>query len=321
MKAWVLEEVGKFNICDIGKPEPGQGNVTIKVMAAGICGSDIQRVYDNGAHKMPLVIGHEFSGVVDSAGDGVSRGWIGKKVGIFPLIPCRKCEACREKHYEMCSDYNYLGSRTDGGFAEYVTVPEWNLIELPEEVSFEQAAMMEPMAVAVHAIRRVKIDSDMSAAVCGLGTIGRLIIMFLRERGVSNIYEIDKGDEAPEVDVFFECVGKCETIELAINSTRRGGQICMVGNPRSDIQLAKDSYWKILRRQLRVTGTWNSTFLGLSDEEAVDDDWNYVLDALREGRVHPEELITHRFRMSDLEQGFRIMRDKTERYTKIMMVE
>lgn len=104
-------------------------------------------------------------------------------MGVFPLIPCRKCSPCLQKHFELCRNYSYLGSRTDGGFAEYVLVPEASLIELPEGVSFEAAAMLEPMAVAVHALRRAQVGPGQTAAVYGQGTIGLLLSMFLKEAG------------------------------------------------------------------------------------------------------------------------------------------
>lgn len=353
MKAWVLEDVGKFTLKEVPKPDASDGNVIVKVKAAGICGSDIQRVYENGAHKMPLIIGHEFSGQVENVGRDVSKDLIGKRVGIFPLIPCRQCPSCLLKKYEMCTQYSYLGSRTDGGFAEYVSVPAWNLIALPDEVSYEQAAMLEPMAVAVHAMRRIDIRQEASVAVCGLGTIGQLLIMFLLERGVKNVYAIgskavqresvtalglpeenfcdsslvDVKDfingktESKGVEVFFECVGRNETVAQAIEVAAADGQICMVGNPYSDMMLNRDIYWKILRRQLRITGTWNSSYLGESDEEAPADDWHYVIRRLKEGHfIKPEKLITHRLSMEQLESGFEIMRDKKEPYIKIMMV-
>ncbi|MGN0403025.1 MAG: galactitol-1-phosphate 5-dehydrogenase [Acetatifactor sp.] len=353
MKAWVLEDIGEFHLKDIEKPVPGEGWVNVRVKAAGICGSDIQRVYENGAHRMPLVIGHEFSGQVESVGKHVSEAWIGKRVGIFPLIPCRQCAACLSKKYEMCTGYSYLGSRTDGGFAEYVSVPEWNLVELPENVSLEQAAMLEPMAVAVHAMRRLEIKQESTVAVCGLGTIGQLLIMFLLERGIRNIYAIGKSDsqrasvlelglsdrgfcdsrtvevkeylnsvtESRGVDAYFDCVGKNETVALGYEVTAPGGQVCMVGNPYSDMSFSKDTYWKLLRRQLRITGTWNSSYLGEADEEAGTDDWHYVVNRLKEGSVHPEKLITHRFSMEEFNRGFEIMREKKEPFVKILMVD
>lgn len=107
-----------------------------------------------------LIPGHEFSGQVEKCGPAADNKWSGKRVGIFPLIPCGECVLCKKKLFEMCRDYSYLGSRRHGGFAEYAAVPEKNLIELPDNVSFEEAAMLEPMAVAVHSIRRTVINND-----------------------------------------------------------------------------------------------------------------------------------------------------------------
>ena len=161
MKAQVLHGIGDIRYEETDKPRIEKGWVLVKVKAAGVCGSDIPRIYKTGAHVHPIVTGHEFSGeVIETADDNFS--WRGKRVGIFPLIPCGECINCKKKMYEMCSNYNYLGSWCNGGFAEYAAVPEWNLIELPDNVSYKQAAMMEPMAVAVHAMRRFYIEKDSS---------------------------------------------------------------------------------------------------------------------------------------------------------------
>lgn len=347
MKAYVLHRVNELQFEEVETPKPGAGQVLIRVMAAGICGSDIPRIYQTGTYSFPLIPGHEFSGVVEEVGRNVSKSWIGKRVGVFPLIPCHTCEQCRKKNYEMCRKYSYLGSRTDGGFAEYVTVPEANLIEIPDAVTFEQAAMLEPMAVAVHAIRRSGITPDQSVAVLGLGTIGLLVCMFLKELGVQNMFVIGNKESQkklvtdlgilPEhycdsrtesvdtwlsektdfagVDVFFEAVGKNETISSAILNTAPAGTVQLIGNPASDIQLKKDIYWKILRNQLDVQGSWNSSFL----HNEVDD-WHYVLRKLSEKKIEPEKFITRRFAFGELKQGLLIMRDKLEEYAKIMVV-
>lgn len=190
MKAWVLHGIGDIQFEDVKEPQPAEGEVLVKVKSAGICGSDIPRIYWTGTYHFPTIPGHEFSGIVADAGIGVSSAWKNKRVGVFPLIPCRACTSCRKTQYEMCRSYGYLGSRQDGGFAEYVAVPEWNLIELPEGVSFGEAAMMEPMSVAVHAIRRAQPDKDGVCVICGLGTIGMLILMFLKDMGVRNILAV-----------------------------------------------------------------------------------------------------------------------------------
>lgn len=351
MKAWILHNPNNMTYEETEKPQPKPGEVLVAVKAAGICGSDIPRAFVTGAHVHPIIIGHEFAGQVCVCGSDVDAKWQGKPVGIFPLIPCGTCGPCQKKQYQMCRNYNYLGSRCDGGFAEYVAVPEKNLLELPEGVTYEQAAMLEPMAVSVHAMRKgMALEGDISksrVAIWGLGTIGLLLTMFLKDAGVKDLYVIGNKDAQklhvgelgiPEekfcdsrkedaaawlmkrtdgagVDLFFECVGKNETVQHAVELSAPGGSIVFVGNPYSDMTLPKAVYWKILRNELCVSGTWNSSFTG-----SEDDDWHYVVRALAEGRVHPEKLITHRLPMEQLMQGFTIMRDKTEDYVKIMGV-
>lgn len=350
MKAYVLRGINQFSLEEVQKPVPKENEVLVSVKATGICGSDIPRIYKSGTYSYPLIPGHEFSGVVEKSGADVNQSLCGKRVGIFPLIPCGNCAPCRNKQYEMCRNYSYLGSRRNGGFAEYVVVPAGNLIELPDNVSYEEAAMLEPMAVAVHAMRRVQPSKADTVAVCGMGTIGLLLVMFLKEAGIKNILAVGNKEfqrqsvlrfGLPEdaycdsrtmdveqwmkcktngkgVDVFFECVGKNETLIQAVNSTTPAGRITLVGNPYSDMCLEKPVYWKILRNQLTVTGTWNSSFSFASDEDVEADDWHYVLQKLEQRLINPAELITHRFSLENLEKGFRIMRDKSEDYVKVM---
>ena len=163
MKAWVLHNINDLRYESVDKPQLSDQEVLVAVKAAGICGSDIPRIYQTGAHRHPLILGHEFSGVVEKIGAGVEPFWEGKRVGIFPLIPCGSCLPCSRQQYEMCRSYSYLGSRRDGGFAQYAVVPKENLISLPDGVTYEEAAMLEPMAVAVHAMRRIMYH-NLSAA-------------------------------------------------------------------------------------------------------------------------------------------------------------
>lgn len=393
MKAWVLQGIDSLALKEVPVPALGSGEVLVAVRAAGICGSDIPRIYRTGAHRHPLIPGHEFSGEVVELGEDVDRSWMGKSVGVFPLIPCRSCEPCRRKQYEMCRNYDYLGSRRDGGFAEYVAVPVWNLLALPQSVSYEEAAMLEPMAVAVHAMRRMWSESDIRiseygeragfageaeageragftgeaeagkraefagvaeaekkagdprVAVCGLGTIGLLLLMFLKEAGVREVYAVGNKDFQKEmakklgvteefycdsrrqdqhqwlmertggrgVDQYYECVGKSETYELAVDGTAPAGRVVLVGNPYSDMMLKKEVYWKILRNQLTILGTWNSSFT-----QEAGDDWHYVLERLAQGRIAPAGMISHRFTLAELGKGLELMRDKREDYVKVM---
>lgn len=361
MNAYVLHGTNQLTYEQWDKPAPGPGEVLLQVKAAGICGSDIPRIYKTGAHSHPLIPGHEFAGVVVEAGEQAEELYwrsqmplgnqkqeslLGKRMGVFPLIPCGSCGPCKAGYYELCRNYSYLGSRRNGGFAEYAAVPAANLIELPDAVSFEEAAMLEPMAVAVHAMRRAKLEKEEPIAICGLGTIGQMLILFLQEAGFSNILAMGNKElqqqmavqnglpqaqycdsrrqdpaswllertEGNGASLFFECVGKGETISLAINGAAPAGQIVLVGNPYSAINLEKEQYWKILRNQLTVSGTWNSSF-----NHSPEDDWHYVLERLGKKGIKPASLITHRFALRELERGLRIMRDKTEEYGKVMM--
>lgn len=369
MKAWVLHGINDFRMETVKEPVLAEDEVLVAVKAAGICGSDIPRVYRTGTYSYPTIPGHEFSGIVVKTGEGAAPQWMDKRVGIFPLIPCKSCAPCQEKQYEMCRHYSYLGSRRDGGFAEYVAVPCWNLLELPAQVSYEQAAMLEPMAVAVHAMRSAfegstfignvfsegsdinysltkGIDNVPTVAVCGLGTIGLLLTMFLLEAGISNLLVIGNKDFQKEMilklgiseehfcdsrsmdvqkwvidqtgglgaDIFFECVGRNETVSAAVAAAAPGGTVQLVGNPASDMTFEKEIYWKILRNQLTVKGCWNSSFT-----HSKKDDWHYVLQKLQCGRISPEQYITQRFAFEELDQGFHIMRDKSKEYVKVMM--
>ena len=179
MKAWVLHGVNDLRFEDVKVPDIGVDEILLSVKAAGICGSDIPRIFYTGTYSYPLIPGHEFAGQVAEIGSGVDKKWQGQRVGVFPLIPCHVCPPCRAGAYEMCRKYSYLGSRRDGGFADYVAVPEKNLIALPEGVSFEEAAMLEPMSVAVHAMRKIRPVLGERIAICGLGTIGLFLLMFL----------------------------------------------------------------------------------------------------------------------------------------------
>lgn len=362
MNGYVLHGIGDIRYEQVRTPaleDIPDGWALIKVKAAGICGSDIPRIYVTGAHRHPLIPGHEFSGKVEDVRNESDRHLVGQRATIFPLIPCMKCAQCQTGHYEMCSDYDYLGSRRDGAFAEYVLAPVRNILPIPDNVTYEQAAMTEPSAVAVHAIRNIleqpgrpgqfADQENCTIVVEGLGTIGLLVIMYLQAFGYKNIIAvgnknvqkqaviamnipeknyIESSASVPEAvkdltggrgcDVFFECVGNNASVNNALESTAPAGRIMLVGNPASDMNFSRDDYWQILRKQLTVKGTWNSSFSYGRDVDIVPSDWEIVIKSVSEGRTHPEALITHRYDLPDLINGFEIMRDKSEEYIKVM---
>lgn len=301
MNAWVLYGINDLQLKEISCPEPRKGEVIVQVKAAGICSSDISRVYKNGAYHYPIILGHEFSGITNE----------GRRVGVFPLIPCHSCDSCRHHRHETCSNYSYIGSRQDGAFAEYVAVPEWNLITLPDHVTFEQGALLEPAAVALHAVKSAKLDGVVNAAVIGDGAIGRLIGVWLRYYGVKFIDVLGRKDNGSfgDYDLCFEVVGSSDAFRRCIELIRPNGGIILVGNPNSEFNIDQTIYWKILRKQLTVSGIWNSSY---------PFDWKMVLENIN--LLQSDDIITHKVDFLQLKKAFDMIQSRKEKYGKVMCV-
>ena len=191
MKGCVLEAVGQLIYKEVDAPRPKTGEVLLKTKAAGICGSDIERVFVKGTYHFPTIPGHEFSGEVVQVGEGVDTNLLGRRAAVFPLLPCRKCDMCEVGEYASCRNYNYFGSRCDGGFAEYVAIPVWNLIFGPDSLSYEVMAMAEPAAVSLHALSQGDVKLGDQVAVFGAGAIGLMIGELARIAGVDKVIMLD----------------------------------------------------------------------------------------------------------------------------------
>ena len=332
MKAYVLHKVNDLRYEDVPMPECPKGWAVVQVKAAGICSSDVARVFTKGTYHFPTIPGHEFSGVVYSVADKENESWIGRRVGVFPLIPCRECPQCKQKQYEMCANYDYVGSRRDGAFAEYVAVPIWNLLPLPDQVPLEVAAMLEPLSVGLHALNKAEICPNDNLAVIGTGMIGisaaqwakkytdgKVVVIGRNENKRSLVektgldYEVCTSADGRCFDVVLEAVGTPESVDLALNMVRPGGTVVLMGNPSGDILLSQNTYWRILRKQLVVKGTWNSFYDGIGKS-----DWTDAIEALSKGEVEVASLISHLLPQTQLMDGLRLMSAHKEPYCKIM---
>ena len=333
MKAYVLNKIGDLSYQDVPKPELKKDWALVKVKAAGICSSDIPRIYEKGTYHFPTIPGHEFSGDVVEVNGEKYNSIIGKRVSVFPLIPCTKCKQCEKKLYEMCENYDYIGSRRDGAFAEYVAVPVWNLIELGDDISYEDAALMEPLSVALHAIRKANISKDSCISIIGTGTIAIAISQILNALGYSQIgiiarnsnkksliskfgnaeYIIENESNLELFDIVFECVGSEESIEQSLEYAGTGAQIILVGNPYGDINLPQNLYWKILRKQLIVKGTWNSTYDGKNES-----DWTVIRELLKNNKINTSDMITQKYCQTDMIKALNVMKNHIEPYCKVM---
>ena len=330
MKAYVLHGIGDLRYEDWPVPELRPGWALVKVLAAGICGSDIPRIFTKGTYHFPTIPGHEFCGQVEAVHDETDSGWTGKRVGVYPLIPCKKCPSCQKGQYETCEHYDYLGSRRDGGFAEYVAVPVWNLIELPDTVSDIQGALLEPAAVALHAVRRAEIRSGDSVCVVGTGAIGLLAGQWAKLSGAGRVVikgrseakrglaencglEYRTNASGEQFDRVIEAVGLEAALVESINLTAPDGRLVLMGNPDGPRTLSQDTYWRILRKQLTLPGTWNSSFGG------ENSDWMRVRAAMCEGTPQTNFLNPDIQKLPRLKNGLAMMKDKQMNVCKIIV--
>lgn len=323
MKACVLKGNENLSCQEVDMPVPTEGEVLFKVKACGICSSDFARVFKNGAYFYPLILGHEFAGEIASGANA------GKNAVVFPLLPCFKCAACCEKEYARCSNYKYLGSRCNGGMAEYVAVPEWNVKIIPSSLDCSVAALCEPAAVAVHSLKKLGKINNQSVCVCGSGTIGILCGLLARQKGAAVTFSL-RGDRKKsflkslgfsdfvydtddncQFDSVVECVGSVSSINTTVKRAKSGGKIVFVGNPEEDVVFPKQLYWKILRSELSIYGTWNSSY-----KNAPIDDWDIAIDFLNANQHAVSTLITDRFLLDDGIEAFNAMKNNNGLHIK-----
>ncbi len=288
MKALVLEAYNQFVYKDAPVPKIGPEDVLIRVKACGICGSDVHGMDGSTGRRIPpLIMGHEAAGVIETLGDAVAGWSVGDRVTFDSTIYCGKCWHCRRGEINLCDDRRVLGVspgeyRQHGAFAEYVAVPQHILYAMPDGLSFEHAATVEPLSIAVHAVGRAPITLDDSAVVVGCGMIGLLAVQALRAAGVGTLIAVDvdsmklvlaqqfgadvvlrsdEQDVAAKVhdlthgrgaDLSYEVVGIDATQKLAVQSLRKGGSCVLVGNREPTGELL---FQHIVTREITVYGS------------------------------------------------------------------
>ena len=255
---------------------------------------------------------------------------LGKKTAIFPLIPCFECEACEKQEYAQCANYNYFGSRCDGGYSEYLLVPKWNLVLFDDKLDYKIAALCEPGAVAIHSVNIGDIHEGDDIAISGTGTIGMMIALVAQEKG-ANVTVIGRSNESLEFskslglktiltteledtsfNKVYEVVGNNESINQSIGVCENFGTIILVGNPKDNVKLDKQIYWKILRKQLVLKGIWNSSY-----NQKVND-WKEILKLMTEGNIPFESLISKEYPMDEFKEAFDYLRNSKEKKLKVM---
>jgi L-iditol 2-dehydrogenase len=288
MQALVLTEYRKLELTDVPRPEIGAHDVLVRVAACGICGSDVHG-YDgsSGRRVPPIIMGHEASGTIAEVGSSVSSVHAGDRVTFDSTISCGQCDACQRGDVNLCIQRRVLGVscgdyRQHGAFAEFVAVPEHILYKLPAKCSFEHAALVEPVSVAVHAVERLKVSPRERAVVVGSGMIGLLVIQALRVAGCDEVIAIDLDDSrlalARELgatdainakqrdavkavlertagegaDIAVEVVGNGAALATAIGCVRRGGRIGLIGNLAPEVPFPLQA---VVTREITLVGS------------------------------------------------------------------
>lgn len=327
MKAARLHKIGDFRVDTVPKPTPKGKEILIKVAACGICGSDIPRIFTLGTSKKkyPLTLGHEFGGRIVEVGEEVDPTNIGRRGAIFPCIPCMKCGPCSTGNYAMCHDYDYLGSRSDGGFAEYCLVPSmWHFIEMQnEEITDETLGVVEPCTVAQHAIRKSLLRAYDSIVIFGAGPIGIMAFRWAKIFGASKILLVDISKEKIDFakkhgcnclnatsetfiqealefndnnnyDIAMEGTGTTEALNNCINLCKTFGNLTLYGNPTKDTIIKLKQHSTILRKELNINGVWNSTF------NASENEWKFTMEMLDAKKIKVDDLITNAVELEEI---------------------
>ena len=341
MKAARLHQIGDFRCDDIPVPQPHGDELLVKVGACGICGSDSPRVFVHGTSsgKYPLTIGHEFAGEVVQVGETADSSLIGKRGAIFPLIPCRTCDSCVTGNYAMCEHYGYLGSRSDGGFAEYCLVPSaWHLIP-STHADMDTLAMTEPACVAQHAVRRARVEAGQFVVIFGAGPIGIMAarrarifgarallvdiaedkVAFAQQKGFDAVNsktqnvpdEVRRRNGGRLADAAIEGTGFGAVINTCVECVHPCGTVALLGNPANDATIPPSIHSMMLRKEIAVMGVWNSSRAPYPVNE-----WAYTVQMMDEGRFVCSDLITDRLTLDELPQAMTEIRNGTRKIVK-----
>jgi (R,R)-butanediol dehydrogenase/meso-butanediol dehydrogenase/diacetyl reductase len=330
MRALVYHGRKDLRYEDFPDPSLAPGEVLLRVKSSGLCHTDFNE-YLNGplyaaatphaktGRSIPLVLGHEFSGQVLELGAGVTRLQVGDRVAVNAVDSCKHCEFCRRGLFFHCTNSAIIGFGRDGGYAEYVAVPEGCCHILRPNVSFRAAALVEPLSVALHSLRRTKVEIGSTAAIVGGGTIGLCTLQALRACGVIDVYVIEKSSAKRQfaehlgasafihsetsdprqiisdltggigVDYAFECVGAGSALQVALDITRPGGTVCLSGVVPHPIEF---NWNDVLKTEKTITTTI-----------AYGDEFPMVIAMLNDGRLKAEPLISQIYPLRDALQA------------------
>ncbi|WML46782.1 zinc-dependent alcohol dehydrogenase family protein [Neobacillus sp. PS3-34] len=314
MKAAVLQGTKQMEVLDWQYPIASSQEVIVKVKSCGICGTD-QHIYHGhpGSAEVqpPIVLGHELAGEVVEIGSEVSSLQKGDRVSIDPNIYCGTCQYCRSNRVHLCSNLQAVGVTRDGGMGEYCRVPAANCYRIPEEMTFEEAALVEPLGCVLHGIKKIHLSSLSKVLIIGGGFIGQLFLQLVKHQNVASIMVSEPAENKKELlyklgaeevvhpmnvssveaDVVIECVGRPESMELAVKSAVKGGQVLLFGVAAPETTISVSPF-DIFSKELTIKGSFINPY---TQEEAIALIAKKVVDV--------QSLISHRFTIEELPEA------------------
>lgn len=338
----MLTEYRHFEYVDVPEPDIAADEVLVEVKACGICGSDVHGMDGSSGRRIPpIIMGHESAGVISEVGGAVSGWKKGDRVTFDSTVYCGDCWYCRRGDIHLCDNRRVLGVsceeyRRHGAFAQYVAVPQRILYSIPDELPFEQAALSEPLSVAVHAVNLTRLSIGDTAVVAGTGMIGLLVVQVLRSAGCGKIIAVDLEEEKLELakrlgasaalnpracdpaeevrkmtggrgaDVAFEVVGIGATLDIAIASVRKGGAVTLVGN-----LTAKDDFphQSVVTREITLNGSCASR-----------GDYPACIELIRGGAIDTDAFISRTAPLSEGAEWFDRLYRKERGLMKVILV-
>jgi len=324
---------------EVAKPLCKPNEVLIEVMACGICGSDIPRAVGKSAHSYPIILGHEFSGIVSEIGTNVTSISIGDKVCVAPLIPCENCEQCRLGNYSLCENYSFIGSRQQGAMGEYIAVPEQNIIKLSEKISFEQGALFEPATVSLHALYINNHIKGGYTVILGGGTIGifamqwakilgsKKVVVFGRDKKhlelsknlgadfVISTLDEDFMEQAMNItngkgfNNVYETAGSTNTIKYAFELASKKAHVCMVGTPTKELSFSVKEWEQLNRKEFVLTGSWMSYSSKFPGKE-----WEMTKECFENGKLkYDDKIFYQQFDINNAFKAFQLFKDEPQK--------
>ncbi|MBL4954752.1 zinc-dependent alcohol dehydrogenase family protein [Neobacillus sp. OS1-32] len=311
MKAAVLQGVKQLEVIDWAYPKPAEKEVVIKVKSCGICGTD-QHIYHGhpGSAEVhtPIVLGHELAGEVVEIGSEVTNLEIGDRVSIDPNIYCGTCKYCRSNRAHLCDHLQAVGVTRDGGMGEYCTVPAANCYPFPDNLTFEEGSLIEPLGCVLHGFKKIQLSPLSRVLIIGGGFIGQLFLQLVKQQHVQSIIVSEPAENKKDLlyrlgadqvinpfhssklaaDVVIECVGRPESMELAVRSAAKGGQVLLFGVAAPETVMMVSPF-EIFSKELTIKGSFVNPF---THEEAIS--------LIEKGVVDVKSLISHRFTVDEL---------------------